>query len=243
MNAPTSENPWDWLQPRDSARFGDVINSADERTRWCRIVLTGGLPLLWRKKAKAVRDLMYLKMDLRPGDNILLIGESLDGCGFLEDIRGRIGPAGTIRAIDIIEDARDAVAANRRGRSGKLGTWAYDYTGNIPDNHYDCVGILQAVQHCDDWSEAAREFVRVLKPGRMVMLSEIGFGPSMQNAMAMDLHIEYYMDKLCRGAGLSGMDLAYYSPKELRDAFEGLVTAPMNFEWRGAELFWGQKPS
>jgi ubiquinone/menaquinone biosynthesis C-methylase UbiE len=194
-------------------------------------------------KAKAVRDLMYLKMDLRPGDNILLIGESLDGCGFLEDIRGHIGPAGTIRAIDIIEDARDAVAANRRGRSGKLGTWAYDYTANIPDNHYDCVGILQAVQHCDDWSEAAREFVRVLKPGRMVMLSEIGFGPSMQNAMAMDLHIEYYMEKLCRGAGLSGMDLAYYSPKELRDAFEGLVTAPMNFEWRGAELFWGQKPS
>jgi ubiquinone/menaquinone biosynthesis C-methylase UbiE len=186
---------------------------------------------------------MYLKMDLRPGDNILLIGESLDGCGFLEDIRGRIGPAGTIRAIDIIEDARDAVAANRRGRSGKLGTWAYAYTANIPDNHYDCVAILQAVQHCDDWSEAAKEFVRVLKPGRIVMLSEIGFGPSMQKAMAMDLHIEYYMEKLCRGAGLSGMDLAYYSPKELRDAFADLVTAPMNFEWRGAELFWGQKPS
>ena len=78
---------------------------------------------------------------------------------------------------------------------------------------------------------------------RPVMDYLIGFGPSMQKAMAMDLHIEYYMEKLCRGAGLSGMDLAYYSPKELRDAFEGLVTAPMNFEWRGAELFWGQKPS
>jgi len=199
------------------------------------------LPLLWRKKAAVVRDLMYLKMELRPGDNVLVIGESLDGCGFLQDIRERVGSMGEAHAIDIIEDARDAVAANRRGRSGKLATWAYNYTARIPDNHYDCVGILQAVQHCDNWGEAASELVRVLKPGRMIMLSEIGFGPSMRNAMMMDLHVEYYMDKLCRGAGVSGMDLAYYAPAELYSAFGGLLADASNFEWRRAELFWGRK--
>ncbi|MDP8984568.1 MAG: methyltransferase domain-containing protein [Pseudomonadota bacterium] len=241
MTMPDSENPWEWLQPHDSARFGAVILDPAERARWCRAILTGGLPLIWRNKAAPVRDLMFLKMDLRPGDNVLVIGESIEGCGFLEDIRARIGPEGRINAIDIIEQARDSVEANRRGRSGQLGTWAYDYTAGVPDGHYDSVGILQAVQHCDAWREAAREFVRVLKPGRTVMLSEIGFGQAMRNAMAADLHVEYYMDKLCRGAGLSGMDLAYYSPAELRSAFAGLVIEPMTFEWRGAELFWGRK--
>ena len=242
MKNPVGENPWEWLQPHDAARFGEVIHDPAERARWCRAVLTGGLPLIWRQKAASVRELMYLKMDLREGDNVLVIGESLDGCGFVDDIRERIGGQGRVHAIDIIEEARDSVAADRRGRSGQLGTWAYGYTTDVPTAHYDCVGILQAVQHCDDWREAATEFVRVLKPGRMIMLSEIGFGQAMRNAMALDLHVEYYMDKLCRGAGLSGMDLAYYSPTELRTAFEGLVDEPSNFEWRGAELFWGRKP-
>lgn len=241
MNTPDTDNPWDWLQPRDSARFGEVINDPEERTRWCRILLTGGLPLIWRKKAAAVRELMYSNMALQAGDNVLIIGESLDACGFVDDVRARIGTAGEIRAIDIIEEARDSVAANRRGRSGQLGTWAYNYTSGVPDNHYDCIGILQSVQHCDDWREAAVEFIRVLKPGRTIMLSEIGFGQAMRTAMSMDLHVEYFIEKLCRGAGLSGMDLAYYSPAELRSAFSGLVADPSTFEWRGAELFWGKK--
>jgi hypothetical protein len=241
VNTPDTDNPWDWLQPRDSARFGEVINDPEERTRWCRILLTGGLPLIWRKKAAAVRELMYSNMALQAGDNVLIIGESLDACGFVDDVRARIGTAGEIRAIDIIEEARDSVAANRRGRSGQLGTWAYNYTSGVPDNHYDCIGILQSVQHCDDWREAAVEFIRVLKPGRTIMLSEIGFGQAMRTAMSMDLHVEYFIEKLCRGAGLSGMDLAYYSPAELRSAFSGLVADPSTFEWRGAELFWGKK--
>jgi hypothetical protein len=242
VNTPDTDNPWDWLQPRDSARFGEVINDPEERMRWCRILLTGGLPLIWRKKAAAVRELMYSNMALQAGDNVLIIGESLDACGFVDDVRARIGTAGEIRAIDIIEEARDSVAANRRGRSGQLGTWAYNYTSGVPDNHYDCIGILQSVQHCDDWREAAVEFIRVLKPGRTIMLSEIGFGQAMRTAMSMDLHVEYFIEKLCRGAGLSGMDLAYYSPAELRSAFSGLVADPSTFEWRGAELFWGKKP-
>ena len=242
MTYPASSNPWDWLQPHDSARFGTVIHDPEERARWCRAVLTGGLPMIWRSKAAAVRELMYLKMELREGDHVLIIGESLDACGFVDDVRGYIGTGGHVHAIDIIEEARDSVEANRRGRGGQLGTWAYGYTSSTPDNHYDCVGMLQSVQHCDDWREAATDLVRVLKPGRMIMLSEIGFGQAMRSAMAMDLHVEYYMEKLCRGAGLSGMDLAYYSPGELRTAFDGLVLEPNTFEWRGAELFWGRKP-
>jgi len=65
----------------------------------------------------------------------------------------------------------------------------------------------------------------------------------MVNAMRLDIHLEYYIEKLSRGAGMSGMDLAYYSPSDLRRAFGNLVMDATNFEWRGAELFWGRKPS
>jgi len=237
-----NDNPWDWLQPHDAARFGEAINDPAERRRWCAAILTGGLPMMWRKIAAPVRDLMYLKMELCPGDKVLIVGESLDSCGFLDDIRAQIGETGEIRSYDVIEQARDAVMANRRGRSGQLGTWAYDYTSQEPDDYFDSIGILQGVQHCDDWPEAAAEFVRVLKPGHVILLSEIGFGPNLVNAMKLDIHLEYYIEKLSRGAGLSGMDLAYYSPSELHAAFAGLLTEASNFEWRGAELFWGRKP-
>jgi SAM-dependent methyltransferase len=242
MKSIDSNNPWDWLQPHDTVRFGEIIYDEAERSRWCTAILTGGLPMMWRKTAAPVRDLMYAKMELKLGANVLIVGESLDGCGFLDDIRERIGHAGTIHSFDIIEKARDSVKGGIRGRSGKLGTWAYDYTSGEPDDCYDCVGILQGVQHSDAWEEAAAEFVRVLKPGGMIMLAEIGFGPNLVNAMKLDIHLEYFIEKLFLGAGLSGMDLAYYSPTELRAAFGGLVTEATNFEWRGAELFWGRKP-
>ncbi len=241
MSKVESNNPWDWLQPHDTARLGDVIYDETERSRWCTAILIGGLPMMWRKIAVPVRDLMYAKMELKAGDNVLIVGESLESCGFIEDIRALIGPEGKLRCVDIIEQARDSVKAGRRGRSGQLGTWAYDYTASDPDSHYDCVGILQGVQHCDDWPEAATEFIRVLKPGGVIMLAEIGFGPNLINAMKLDIHLEYYIEKLCLGAGLSGMDLAYYSPGELHSAFDKLVTEATNFEWRGAELFWGRK--
>jgi hypothetical protein len=230
------------LQPHDLARFGAAINDPAERRRWCAAIMTGGLPMMWRKTAAPVRDLMYAKMELKPGDNVLIIGESLVSCGFLDDIHNLIGPKGTIRSIDVIEQARDGVESGLRGRGGQLSTWPYRYTTGDPDNSYDCVGVIQGVQHCDDWAEAAADLVRVLKPGRMIMLSEIGFGTNMVNAMRLDLHLEYYIEKLCRGAGMSGMDLAYYSPADLRRAFANLVVDPTNFEWRGAELFWARKP-
>jgi len=243
MTSSPQDDPWNWLQPHDLARFGPAINDPAERRRWCAAIMTGGLPMMWRKIAAPVRDLMYSKMALKPGNQVLIIGESLESCGFLDDIRALIGPDGTIRAIDVIESARDGVMSGLRGRGGQLSTWPYRYSADDADSTYDCVGVLQGVQHCDDWAEAAADLVRVLKPGGVIMLSEIGFGTNMVNAMHLDIHLEYYIEKLSRGAGMSGMDLAYYSPADLHRAFGNLVVDPTNFEWRGAELFWGRKPS
>ena len=74
------------------------------------------------------------------------------------------------------------------------------------------------------------------------MLSEIGFSPRLQMAAELDVHIEYWLDKLFFGAGMQGLDFSYYSKEELLEAFDGLLRDPQWFNWRGVELFWGTKP-
>ncbi len=236
------ENPWNWLAAHDAERFGSVILDPVERSRWCRAIIIGGLPYMWRYKAAALRELMYSKLNLSHGDKVFILGESIATCGFEEDIRALVGAEGEVRSVDIIERARTSTFQGDRGRGGRVGTWQYDYTSDVPDDYFDCVAVLQAVQHCDNWREAGQEFLRVLKPGRTLMLGEIGFSPQLREAAKFDLHLEYWVDKLFAGANMNGPeDLSYYGPDELLAAFEGLVSNPSFLAWKGAELFWGEK--
>ena len=238
----SAENPWDWLGPHDVRRFGEQIMDPAERARWCRAVLICGLPYMWRHKAGPFRDLMYGKLELRPGDRVLLLGEGNEDCGFERDIRARIGAEGELHSVDIMEKARTTSAQGVKGRGGVVGTWRYDYTEQFPDDHFDCVAVIQAVQHCDDWHEYSRDVVRVLKRGRTILLAEIGVSASTRAAAELDLHLEYWMEKLYFGTGRRGPeDVSYHSPEDLLAAFDGLVENPATFHWRGADLFWGTK--
>lgn len=237
-----STNPWDWLQPHDVERFGPSILDPVERNRWCKATIIGGLPYLWRHKGAAFRDFAYSKLAAKPGDRVLILGESIESCGFETDIRAMVGPQGEVRCVDIIERARTSTATGGRGRGGRLGTWQYDYTADEADESFDCIAVLQAVQHADDWREAGAELLRTLKPGGAIVLAEIGFSPSLRQAAKLDLHLEYWMDKLYAGSGLGGPeDLSYYAPEELQTLFEGLLRDTGVFTWRGADLFWGTK--
>ncbi|RKP57641.1 class I SAM-dependent methyltransferase [Pararobbsia silviterrae] len=239
---PVSDNPWDWLGAHDIRRFGEVILNPEERYRWCKATLICGLPYMWIHMAGPFRELMYSKLELRRGDKVLLIGESVETCGFENDIRARIGEEGEITTFDVIEQARTTTAAGVKGRSGRVGSWKYDYSQAFPDEHFDCVAVIQAIQHADDWRECGQDLLRVMKPGRVILLSEIGIGAHTRRIAEQDLHIEYWMDKLYRGSGRSGPeDVSYYSPAELLEAFDGLVRNPATFSWRGADLFWGVK--
>ena len=91
-----NEDPWAWMQPYDVQRFGDVILDRQEQERWCRAVLLGGLPFMWRK-AEVARNLIYDRLELRPGDKVLIIGECIEPCGFVADMCERIGRAARSR--------------------------------------------------------------------------------------------------------------------------------------------------
>ena len=111
---------------------------------------------MWRDKASVIRELAYDKMELEPGSRVLLIGECLRVCGFVDDIRQRIGPTGEIHEVDITNEARSAYLTDRRGRGGQLATWQWRYTQDLPGRSFDTVAVLQATQHTDDWRETGR---------------------------------------------------------------------------------------
>jgi SAM-dependent methyltransferase len=198
---------------------------------------------MWRHKAASFRDLMYSKLGLRLGEKVFLLGEGNEGCGFETDLRSLVGPQGSLCSIDIMEQARTTTINGVKGRGGRVGTWRYDYVSQYPDDYFDSVAVIQAVQHSDDWRESAQDLLRVLKPGRTIMLAEIGMSEKTRAKAKQDLHLEYWMEKLFYGTGRRGPEeVSYYSPEELLAAFDGLIENPATFSWRGADLFWGMKP-
>jgi hypothetical protein len=235
-------DPWEFINDMDTARMGGVILDPLEQQRWSRaVMLAGSLPYMWREKARVLREFMYTKLELRLGDKVLILGEMVEACGFDQDLRDRVGVSGDVKVIDITDQARDAVLAGKRGSGGQLGTWSYDYTRDFPDSVFDCVAVLQAVQHAEDWRETGRELLRLMKPGRVILLAEITFSPRMRLLAEQDIHIATWIDKLSSRVGFDPFGAAYYSTDDLLRAFAGQVHDEGTFVWRGIELFWGRK--
>ena len=236
------QRAWDYIQPWDVERFGDVINDETERQRWGRIyMIGGGLAYMWLELAAPMRAFLTELLELRRGDKVLMIGEAIEPCGFTNDVLSRIGPEGELKPFEIIEEARQRVFTGSRGANGKLGTWRWEYADPFPDEYFDAVYIPQAIQHSEDWHVAARDLLRVLKPGRRVVLSEIGLGPNYTERIEADLHIWARNDRLAAATGFSMDELSYWSPADLHQAFEGLVTGAEDMEWKGLEMFWARK--
>jgi SAM-dependent methyltransferase len=234
--------PWSF-QPWDVKLCGEVILEEEEQRRWSRAVFLGGLPYMWRK-ADVIRQLIYDRVELRRGDKVLLLGESIEPCGFVDDVRERVGPEGEIRVIDILEEARQAYFSRRIGSGGQLATWRFDYTSSVPNGYFDTVACLQGVQHADDWRATAAELLRIMKPGRCIALGEIVLGGhEYMSKIRSDMHIEYIFEKLFSRIGWDLEEAPYYSPQDLLNAFDGLVEDPHVFEWKGIEVFWGRKPA
>ncbi|MFZ0722294.1 MAG: methyltransferase domain-containing protein, partial [Xanthobacteraceae bacterium] len=155
-------------------------------------------------------------------------------------IRQRIGPTGEIHEVDITNEARSAYLTDRRGRGGQLATWQWRYTQDLPGRSFDTVAVLQATQHTDDWRETGQDLLRVLKPGRPIVVTEITLSPKLKMKAELDIHIEAWIEKIFSRIGWSFDQTPYYSLADLLAAFQGLVDTPGTFEWRGIELFWAR---
>ena len=176
------------------------------------------------------------------GDRVLIIGEGIAPAGWDEDMAGLVGPEGEVRTVEIILEGRRRTMEKQRGRKGVAGTWQWTYTFDDAPDTYDAVAILQSTQHCDDWEETSTELIRVLKPGRRIVLAEaVLVGSTIRHRMESDVHLRQWYEK---ALGFVGIDtIPYTSGEELRAAFEGKLTSPQVMEWHGIEMFWGRKPA
>ena len=234
-------SPWDVLGPWDVARFGEEILDEAEQRRWCQAIFLGGLGYMWRV-AGLVRESIYSKLELQGGDRVLVIGEVIEGCGFADEIRERIGVDGELVVVDIVDEARDAYASGMRGAGGQLATWRWTYTADYPDERFDCVAVLQGVQHADDWRATGTELARVTKSGRQLVLGEISFGPRFIARAEADIHISYLLEKIFARMPWHFTEFPYYSEADLHESLDPILRETGYFEWRGVEMFWGRKP-
>lgn len=235
-------NPWDYVQDWDVELLGEAVRDPQQRRIWeLAVRLAGGLPYIWQELARPITEICYGLLEVRKGDKILLIGEGVEPAGWDRELRELVGPEGRVDVVEIIRDGRKAVHSKKRGRSGMTGCWRWDYADDLDAESYDSVAILQSTQHADDWEETAGDLLRVLKPGRRIVLAEAVLnGPNFHNRVNSDVHFRQWFDKLYEQ--ILPTDIPYYSGEEIREAFGDRVENPQIMEWKGIELFWARKP-
>jgi hypothetical protein len=239
----SDRSPWDYVQPWDVDLCGDAILDEQQRRKWSTaFAIAGGLPYIWNELARPISEIAYGLLELRRGDRVLVIGEGIAPAGWDKDMAELVGPEGDVRCVEIILEGRRRTMEKQRGRKGMAGTWQWSYTVDDAPGTYDAVAVLQSTQHCDDWDETSSELVRVLKPGRRIVLAEaVLVGATIRHRMESDVHLRQWYEK---ALGFVGIDtIPYTSGDELRAAFEGKVTSPQVMEWHGIEMFWGRKPA
>lgn len=126
--------------------------------------------------------------------------------------------------------------------AGEVPKWEWTETRDYPDEHFDAVLVGQAVAHAGDWRREGAELLRVMKPGRRIVLGEISFSETFYSRVQADVHIEYWVRKLMEGMGDPFDGLPYWNLTDVADAFAGLLDDLETFEWRGVDLLWGRKP-
>ena len=139
--------------------------------------------------------------------------------------------------VDFLEEVRDLMLV------GKEPQVEWRYTVAWPPGSFDGILVMQGISHAGDWAREGRELTRLLRAGGAMVLTEIGFTNDFYVRAQADMHLEYYVRKLFEGAGLAWRSLPSWDPAKVRAVLDSLLEDVELLELRGAQLFWGTRPS
>lgn len=165
MNPPTT--PATVSTSREPAKIAGMFDGIARRYDTLNHVLSGGLDLLWRKRA--IRALQ-----LPPGGRLL---DMCTGTGDLALAAVRAVRGSSVVGVDFSgEMLRYGLAKVRdAGLGGRVRLVRGDATRvPLPDASVDAASVAFGIRNVVDRDQACREFARVLKPGGRLVILEFG---------------------------------------------------------------------
>lgn len=62
------KTPWDFIGEDEKRILGDVITSPEEQARWCKAMVFGTLPYMWREDAARGKSCMDMTLSISRSD-------------------------------------------------------------------------------------------------------------------------------------------------------------------------------
>ncbi len=171
-----------------------IFTSVEERDEFYHQPIFGpnwSPAVVWRPH-REFNEMMFLKAKVKPGERLLLIGEVMDKVGLIELGKAAVEPGGVFVPVDM----RPLAFAHKGGRWGFL----REVTAPFADSEFDGV-ITTQLHHCDEIVPELTALLRIVKPGRKVVLVENGMLPSVFELAKQDAWLEYLLRHFVTWAG------------------------------------------
>lgn len=241
-----STTPWDFLAAPEIGALGSQVKDTNSQKNWGRAIFFAGNLEWMYANSRIITHVMYSNLVVRPGDKVLVIGEILEGLGFLPELRKRIGKAGEIAAFDMVDKSRTAHMQQWESGPGILipekHRWDYPFADRYPDNYFDVIWLPQGVHHARDWSDLAPRLLRTLKPGGQVMMLECRTcPPEFFTGIKISGLLKCIAEKIFWAMDDTFEEMPDYTATELARFFGDSLTNSFSLEWKGWLLYWGCK--
>ena len=232
----------DILQDGDRARF----RSIEERDEFYRRPLYGerfNISAFMQAQHEFNR-MMFVKAGVGEGNRVFLLGEVIETIGLITLGQEAVGPKGEIVPIEM----RPLAVAHNGGRWGVYRECAAPYR----DGEFDAV-IAAQTHHCDDLVPEISALVRIVKPGRKVVLVDNGPMRSTFELAKQDVLLEWLLRQFVVWAGSravpTGEAFEHQKSIWLSNAPEAIVAAAKTaldevrlWEYKGMMVIDGVRP-
>lgn len=181
----------DYLDEGEQARFASI----EERDEFFHRPLYGEHfnTAAYLRPQREFNQMMFTKAGVHAGERLFLLGEALETMGLVAMGQAMVTPKGEFLPIDM----RYLLFEHK-----KSGRWSNyrEFTAPYRDAEFDGV-IAAQTHHCDELVPEISAMVRIVKPGRKVVLADNGPVRSTFELAKQDVLLEWLLRQFVTWAG------------------------------------------